>query len=810
MTQTVLPPPKFPAFQRFLQELLPPQQLLPSLTAGTVTGIIGVIRAISYATLIFSGSLATHLPLGVGLTVISSAIGSGVVALTSAHPGMIATPLAAPTALLAIMASGIATELAGESSASILATVIAAIALTSLVTGGFLLALGWFKMGSKIRIIPYPVVGGFMAGTGWLLVRGFVQMSTDLPLDFEHLPTLFNSEIAIRWAPGLVFGLILLGVARRWKHYLVLPGTLLLLTGVFYLCLGLTHTSLDTARSAGWLLEAFPEGDGQLWHPLQVQQFPQIHWRAIVHQSDNLITVMLVSLLSLALSNSGIELVVGRDINLNAELKAIGLANLVAGFGSGMVSNQALPSTLLVHNIGAETRLTGLVAMVPCITVLLLGSSFLPYLPEPVLASLLLYLGFSLLIQWIIEARHKIPLADYGAVLVTLVVINSWGFLQGIAVGFVVTVITFMYNYSHVDVAKSVLSGFTTRSNVISRSPIQGEILTRFGDEVFGLELQGFLFFGTAHYLLHRVRQRIASQEIAGQVIPGPVIPGQASAGGGAGGGVRGTISLEAGATSNAEGKAHATDAVLTLGDISDCNVQLPLRYIIFDFRQVTGLDSSAVLTFNKILKLARKQNLRLIFTNIQPEFQARLVQGEGFEENSDRCLVFPDIDRGLEWCENQILSQTQTLSSETKRLHERLSEMFLKPDQVSVFMEYLKPETLPAGVTLLRRDEPGKGLYFLETGQVTVLLDFEDGKTRRLQTCQGGSILGEMRFFGKRPLSTAVVTDLPCRLYYLPAASLAQMKVDHPHLVYALEEYIVRLLCDSLTRREEQLRVMR
>lgn len=774
MTQTVLIDPKGSSLQRWFRELLPSHLLLPSLTAGAVTGIIGVIRAISYATLIFSGVLTPHLPTGVGLTVISSAIASGVVALTSAHPGMIATPLAAPTALLAIMANRIATELAGESSATIVTTVIAAIAVTSLCTGLFLMALGWFKMGSKIRVIPYPVVGGFMAGTGWLLVRGFVQMSTDLPFDFQHLAALATPEMATRWAPGLAFGLILLGVARRWKHYLVLPGTLLALTGLFYLCLTVSHTSIETARSAGWLLEAFPEGDGQLWHPIQVQQLPQIQWLAIAHQADGLITVMLVSLLSLALSNSGIELVIGQDIDLNSELKAIGLSNLVAGVGGGMVGNQALPSTLLVHNIGAETRLTGLVAMVPSITVLILGSSFLPYLPEPVLASLLLYLGFSLLIQWIIEARSKLPLADYGAVLITLVVINTWGFLQGIAVGFVVTVILFMYNYSQVDVAKSVLSGFITRSNVITRSPVQREILSHFGDQVFGLELQGFLFFGTAHYLLNRVRQRSFSQN-------GPLTP-------------------------TWDGPAQTSSCQ----SLTEGNNQLPLRYVIFDFRQVTGLDSSAVLTFNKVLKLARKQDLILIFTNIQPEFQERLIQGDGFEASGDRCRVFPDIDRGLEWCENQILSQTQTLSSETKRLDERLVEMFLQPDQVSDFMQYLIPEEIAAGSILLRRDEPSKGLYFLETGQVTVLLDFEDGKTRRLQTCQGGSILGEMRFFNKRPLSTAVVADLPCRLYYLPPAALADMKTQHPALVYALEEYIVRLLCDSLTRREEQLRVMR
>ncbi|NES70364.1 MAG: hypothetical protein F6K24_36710, partial [Okeania sp. SIO2D1] len=161
--------------RKFLSTLyreLHPSQLLPSVTAGIVTGVIGVIRAISYAALIFSGTLSGYLTIGVGIAVFSTAAISIVVGLMSSLPGMIATPLAAPTAILAILAAAIAETMGQTSSETeMLVTVVAAIALSSILTGIFLFVLGKAKLARKIQFIPYPVVGGFMAGTGWLLVR---------------------------------------------------------------------------------------------------------------------------------------------------------------------------------------------------------------------------------------------------------------------------------------------------------------------------------------------------------------------------------------------------------------------------------------------------------------------------------------------------------------------------------------------------------------------------------------------------------------------------------------------------------------
>jgi len=738
-----------------LSRELRPQLLIPSLTAGLVTGAIGTIRAISYAALIFSGDLSAHLAAGVGLTVFSTGIIAAVAGLGSALPGLIATPLAAPTAILAIAAGNLAAVL-GRSAApeTVVATVVVAIALSSLLTGLLLFALGYFQWGNAIRLIPYPVVGGFMAGTGSLLVDGFVQVTNDRSLTWANLPALAQGEAVQHWGVGLALTGLLLLASHYWKHYLVMPGTLLGLIAAFYAALWASGASLDQARAAGWLLGPFPGGD--LWEPLQWADLAAVQWAAIATQAGNLIAVMAVSLLSLVLSNSAIELAVGQEMNLNQELQSIGLADFASGLGGGMPGSQALPSTLLANEIGGHSRLTGIFAGLPAIAVLLLGTEILGYFPKPVLGALLLYLGVTLLAQWLYRAWFKLPRVDYAIVVVTLVAIASLGFLTGIALGFGLSVFWFMYSYSHVDVAKDVQSGRTLRSNV-ERAAAEREILQAQGEQILAIELQGFLFFGTATYLLNRVRDR-----------------------------------------------AQAPDS--------------PLRFIVLDFRQVTGLDASAVSSCQKICQLARRRQLKLVFTNLSVPFRQQLQRGEGADFPADAsasdpaatCQQFADLDRGLEWCEEQILQAAGSVPAALPLTAHLQAQFLPEAEAAETFARYLAPRQFPAGSELFAAEAASDSLYFVASGQVSVLLELPDGSTKRLQRVSAGGVLGEMRFYGQPPLSTRVVVETPSELYELTRAAFMRLQQEQPALASQLEGYIIRLLCESLRRREQQLRVMR
>lgn len=600
MTPTSAPSPSVPAWQAHWQDELQPEHLLSSLLAGLVTGVIGVIRGISYAALIFAGDLSGFLNVGVGIAIYSTAAISVVVALSSSLPGMIATPLAAPTAVLAVLAAAIAAQMSQEPTFAMVSTVVAAIGIGSLLTGTFLWLLGRLQGGKAVSFVPYPVVGGFMAGTGLLLVRGGVQVMCDIPLDWETIPQLLTSTQVLHWGVGLVLGLMLLGISKRWQQYWVLPSSIFGAIALFYGGLWASHTSTTAARTAGWLLGPFPQGG--LWRPLSLEQWQSVDWGVILSQSGTFATLVFISLLSLVLTNNGIELAVERDIDLNQELKAVGLANLAAGIGGGMAGNQALPSTLLVHKMGAKHRLSGVFKLIPCSAVLLLGSGFLAFFPKPILGSLLLYLGIDLLVQWLYKSFPKLPLTDYLTIVLIMVVINAVGFLEGVVVGLIMSVVLFLVNYSRVNTTHAEFSGLHQPSNK-ARSPQEQSVLSQQGGAIHVLQLHGFIFFGRANHLLTATKTRLADAE------------------------------------------------------------QPTLQYLVLDCHLVSGLDSSAVLNFTKIRKLLRQQQVTLVWVGLSPIVKELLAQGEALGDESVDCYCSPNLETALQWCEDRLLAaRSQTL----------------------------------------------------------------------------------------------------------------------------------------------------
>ena len=123
--------------------------------------------------------------------------------------------------------------------------------------GVFFWILGRFKLGKLVRFIPFPVVGGFMAGTGWLIVKFSFSMMTDMDLTLSNAFNFLNSKVLIQWVPGLVFAVVLLLASRRISHYLLTPG---LLTGSILLFYGITSSqglSFNDLETGGFLLVHF-------------------------------------------------------------------------------------------------------------------------------------------------------------------------------------------------------------------------------------------------------------------------------------------------------------------------------------------------------------------------------------------------------------------------------------------------------------------------------------------------------------------------------------------------------------------------
>jgi SulP family sulfate permease len=715
-----------------------PSNLLPSITAGLIATIVTISTEISLAALIFSGKLSPFLAGGIGLMLFGAFVMGIVVSLTTSLPGIVTIPQDTPAAILALVAASIAASLNQAAPQKIYITILAAIALTSLLMGIFFLLLGRFKASGFVRYIPYPVIGGFLAGTGSLLAKGAFGIMSGMAMTFADLPALFHPDKLILWLPGLIFATALLLALRRFKHSFITPGALVLATALFYGYLFFSHISIADASARGWLLGPFPSGG--LYQPLSPNLLGLVDWRTITGQLDKIATILVLSVIALLLNASALEITFQQDIDLNHELLTAGLANIAGGLGGSPVGYQTLGMSTLAHRLGAKSRLVNLISALLCGAALFFGASLISFFPKPVLAGMLLYLGLSFMVEWLVDARKHLPLTDYLLVWIILIIIVTFGFLQGIAAGIFIAAIFFVITYSRIKIIRNILNGRVYHSKV-DRPKVHRDLLTERGIEIYILRLQGFIFFGTIQAILETIRARIGDK------------------------------------------------------------TQPVLKYILLDFQQVSHLDSSAVFGITRLKQLAQSNGILMVWTQVAASIQRQLERGGLVDETDDEFIILPTLDHGVEWCENKILSDQgiNDLTGFIERMEGQLKRAFPGLEAMERLMKYLERKEIKQGEYLMRQGDPPTEMYFIEAGLVTAQLELPDGQVIRLRSIRGGATVGEMGLYLGTVRTASVIATRPSAVYRLSAEALKTMREQDPEVAALLHEWIARLLAERL-----------
>jgi sulfate permease, SulP family len=711
------------------------RQIALSLTAGVVVGLLDLGVLLSLAALIFSGRLAGFVANGIGLLLVGTCLLNMVLALLSSRPAIIGTVQDAPAVVVAMIAANIAANLpAGAAGATTYATVVAAIALTTLITGATFLLLGQFRLGSLVRYLPYPVVGGFLAGTGWLLLLGGISVMSDVPADLSTLLRLLQPPILWQWLPGLIFGFVILLALRRSQHILILPGLLLAAIALFYLWLALWNVPLATAQSRGYLLGPFSAQ--ALWSPLTPNLLAVVQWQVIIGQGSAIGAVVAISVISLLLNVSGLQLARREDIDLNHELRAAGGAQLAAGLIGSPPSFHSLSLSMLGHPMGANTRLVGIVGGLVSGAAFFFGAAILSLMPRVVLGGLVCYLGLAFLAEWLYDAWFRLSRLDYLLIALILALIAVFGILLGVIAGLLIAVVLFVVIYSRIDVVKHMLTGTHIKSRM-TRSYAEQELLRARGEQTAIFQLQGFIFFGTAHDLFERIRRRTLTADLP------------------------------------------------------------RLRFVLLDFQLVPRLDSTAMVSFNKMQQLGEAYGLALVFTQLAPTIRRQIEQALLHEQGARNAYIFPDLDRGLEWCENQLLADVAPVDDEADTLYAQLTRIVPEVATFVDLLAYFEHRTIMSGDYLIHPNEPADDMFFIESGQVTAQIESQDGAVMRLETMRGGRVVGELGFYLGRRRTAAVVADELCNVYRITRDTLRRLEHDNPAAASTFHLIIARLLSE-------------
>jgi sulfate permease, SulP family len=308
-------------------------RVLATLTAGAVIGVVEVVLAVSFAALVFGGYLEQFLPDGIGLYLVAASLTLAILAWRGGARGVVGSVQDAAAAVLAIVATNAALNAFGSSDRAFL-TVVAATVVVTLLTSLTFLLLGTFRLGNFARFIPYPVVAGFLAGTGWLLFKGGLRVAAGIDLQLRTIGDFADPFTMVRWIPAFAFGVVLLVASRVVKRPLVVPVVLAIGVGLFAIGMLVTGSSIESARDGLWLLGPFEET--RLWQPWTLRALTGADWSAVLGQAAGIATAVFVAVIACLFNVGGVELLLHTDLDSNEELRDAGWVNAASGLFGGI------------------------------------------------------------------------------------------------------------------------------------------------------------------------------------------------------------------------------------------------------------------------------------------------------------------------------------------------------------------------------------------------------------------------------------------------------------------------------------------
>ncbi len=708
---------------------------------GAAASVLTVAFGLSYALLIFTGPLSPYLAYGVAATFISSAIIAAVLAFGSSFHFAVGAPDSSTAAMTGILAAALMERIAAAyPSASLLAPTLVTLGLTSIATGLVLCGFGLSRLGRAIRYVPYPVVGGFLGATGCLILLGAVRVITGHRLQFSTLGEFADATMLLELAAAGAMALVLYLTWHRSRSPIGLP--VILIGGVVLGHIGfrIAGVSLAEAQAAGWVFVPPPKVALALpWS--EIGHYP---WRIFADLGPDLVAVIFVTASTTLFNTAGIEVATQRDANLERELNVTGFANILTGIAGGYTGCISISRSVLAFDAGARGRLAGLTAAAIALLMLAEASTLLGYIPKFVLGGLLIYLGADQLHKWIVESRTRLAIAEDLSRLAIIVIIGQWGVLPGVLIGVIIGCATFALSASRIDSIKFHFDGSEYRSS-LDRSREDQAVLSAHSGAIQGLNLQSYLFFGSANRLSQHVKTLLQHHP--------------------------------------------------------EC------RYLLFDFKLVTGIDSSAAYSFTQIKRAADERGVRLVLAHLAAAAE-KALRSSGFLAGDVH--VVPELDHALEWCENEIIARHQGREQEETSLRDWFAQMLGNAHDASELMNRCERLEVAEGDIIVSAGAAADSMHFILDGRVGVMIPGEGGRMTRVRSLGRYTTIGEMGLVSGAPRSATIQAEVASVLYVLSTPQFEAIKLEQPQLGQKLLTYFMTIMAERLTFANRMIAVLR
>ena len=395
------------------------------------------------------------------------------------------TNVSGPTGPMVVVFAAVFASLSGS-----LALIFAAVVLAGILQ----ILLGVFKMGQYVRLVPYPVVSGFMSGIGVIIIA--LQLSRL----FGHEPDGGGTIPALAAIPGALadpniaavqIGLLTLLVIFTWpaKWGKFVPGPLAAL---------LIGTTASLFLSGAPLLGDIPTGFPSFVMPeFTASTFAIVLEAAILLAVLGAIDSLLTSLVADNMTRTRHD--------SDKELIGQGIGNTVAGLFGAIPGAGATMRTVVNIKAGGQTKLSGMIHSALLIAIVISLGPLAAKIPHAVLAGILIKVGYDIIDFAYLKRSHRGPRLDLVLMAMVLLMTVFVDLITAVAAGVVLAALGFIKQLA--DQQLKQFSGEDTSTLVTTEE--ENALLDRVAGKVTIFDFGGPLSFGAAADVGHQVRERV-------------------------------------------------------------------------------------------------------------------------------------------------------------------------------------------------------------------------------------------------------------------------------------------------------------
>lgn len=414
-----------------------------------------------------NGSISWGGEIGAGLTVGLIALPLALALGIASVPAGADTPLPAPalgiiTAVIAgfliSLLGGSRVQIGGPTAAFIPIILLivsehgySGLLLATMMAGGILVLMGFARMGTLIKFIPWPVTSGFTTGIAVAImltqIPDFAGLQTGDPMPrefFEKIPWLMEHLNLLNLYSLGIAGACL-GIILYWQKLRLprVPGSIVAILGatVFVLLTGWSDSPGVATIGSKFGQGAIPSG-------FPMPSFPSWDWELVRSLIGPAMAIALLGAIESLLSAVVADGLSGDRHDSNTELIAQGIANLVCPFFGGLPATGAIARTSANIKSGGRSPLSGMVCALTLLLVVFVGAHWASYIPMAAMSAVLVAVAIRMGEWHEILRMSKMPRSDALVLFTTFALTVIFDLVIAVQVGMVLAAVLFIKRVS--------------------------------------------------------------------------------------------------------------------------------------------------------------------------------------------------------------------------------------------------------------------------------------------------------------------------------------------------------------------------